>query len=400
MRIALICDLYPPSRTSVAVQMRDLAREFAAQGHEPVVLAPIEGPCPAWLEQEESDGVRVVRLRAPGTKDYGYVRRTLAELTLPFAMLRGLWASPLREIKWDGIIWYAPSIFFGPLIWWLKRRSNCPTYLILRDIFPEWAVDLGLLRKGPVYYFFKLVANFQYKVADCIGVQTPSNLEYLSDWQKRSGGRLEVLQNWLAEAPNVGSTISIADSVLADRNILVYVGNMGVAQGTQIFIELAYQLKHRKDLGFLFVGRGSDVPDLIDQAREYQLDNTLFQSEIDASEIPGLLSQCTVGLLALSPKHDSHNIPGKFLTYLQAGLPVLARVNHGTDLVSIIENEGVGRVYTGDSIETLRTITEDLLDDPEVRWKMSRQGQALAVRMFSPATAYKQILASLLHPAH
>ena len=85
--------------------MRDLAREFAAQGHEPVVLAPIEGPCPAWLEQEESDGVRVVRLRAPGTKDYGYVRRTLAELALPFAMLRGLRTSPLREIKWDGIIW-------------------------------------------------------------------------------------------------------------------------------------------------------------------------------------------------------------------------------------------------------------------------------------------------------
>ena len=380
--------------------MRDLTREFAAQGHEPVVLAPIEGPCPAWLEQEESDGVRVVRLRAPGTKDYGYVRRTLAELALPFAMLRGLWASPLRETKWDGIIWYAPSIFFGPIIWWLKRRSNCPTYLILRDIFPEWAVDLGLLRKGPVYYFFKLVATFQYRVADCIGVQTPSNLEYLSDWSKRSGNRLEVLQNWLAEAPNVGSTISISGSELAGRDILVYVGNMGVAQGTQVFIELAYQLKHREDLGFLFVGRGGDVPALIDQAREYQLDNTLFHSEIDTSEIPGLLAQCAVGLLALSPKHNSHNIPGKFLTYLQAGLPVLARVNHGTDLVSIIENEGVGRVYSGDSIETLRTLTEDLLDSPEARGEMSRQGQALAVRMFSPAIACKQILTSLSHPGH
>jgi len=376
--------------------MRDLAREFAAQGHDPVVLAPIEGPGPAWLEDDD-DGVRVVRLRAPGTKGYGYIRRTLAEIALPFAMLRGLWASPLRSMSWDGVVWYAPSIFFGPLVWWLKRRSRCPTYLILRDIFPEWAVDLGLLRKGPVYYFFKLVAYFQYTVADVIGVQTASNLEYLSDWSERSDGRLEVLQNWLAPALNVGSSISIADSVLAGRNILVYVGNMGVAQGTQIFIQLAYKLKHREDLGFLFVGRGGDVPDLIDQAREYELDNTLFHSEIDTSEIPGLLSQCALGLLALSPKHNSHNIPGKFLTYLQAGLPVLARVNHGTDLVSIIENEGVGRVYTGDSIEALRTLTEDLLDDLEVRRKMSRQGQALSMRMFSPTTACTQILEGLTY---
>ena len=93
LRIALICDAYPPSRTSAAVQMRDLASEFRAQGHNPVVLAPLEGLKTAWL-YEEHDGVGVMRLRAPAIKHDSYVRRTLAELALPFAMMWGLWRSP------------------------------------------------------------------------------------------------------------------------------------------------------------------------------------------------------------------------------------------------------------------------------------------------------------------
>lgn len=374
--------------------MRDLASEFRAQGYNPIVLAPLEGLKTAWL-YEEHDGVGVMRLRAPGIKHDNYVRRTLAELALPFAMIWGLWRSPLREVQWDGVVCWAPSIFLGPLVWWIKRRSQCQAYLILRDMFPEWALDLGLLRKGPVYYFFKLVAHLQYATADCIGVQTPSNLEYFLSWSERKTRHLEVLQNWFARTPDVGSSISIEDSSLSGRSVLVYIGNMGVAQSAHIFVDLAYHLRDRQDLGFLFVGRGGDVPSLISRAREYELDNVIFHGEIDSSEIRGLLTQCTVGLVALSPKHKTHNIPGKFLSYLSAGIPILARVNPGTDLVTIIEGEEVGIAYTGSSLEALGAITEKLIDDVDGRDEMSRNGQALASRMFSPATACKQILTAL-----
>ena len=103
--------------------MRDLASEFRAQGHNPVVLAPLEGLKTAWL-YEEHDGVGVMRLRAPAIKHGSYVRRTLAELALPFAMMWGLWRSPLRGVQWDRVVWWAPSIFLGPLVWWIKRRSQ------------------------------------------------------------------------------------------------------------------------------------------------------------------------------------------------------------------------------------------------------------------------------------
>lgn len=394
MRIALICSDYPPLRTSAAVQIRDLAAEFLAQGHEPVVLVPGENQPQRWLEAT-NDGVKVLRLAVPAVRAPGYVSRTLAEMYLPFAMARGIASSPWRDTRWDAIAWYSPTTFFGPLIWWMRRRARCPTYLILRDIFPEWALDLGLLRRGPVYAFFKGVSNLQYAMADTIGVQTPSNLPYMSRWEGRGGRRLEVLQNWLAPAPDVGSSIRIERTSLAGRRLFVYIGNMGIAQGMDIFMDLAERLRARRDLGFLFVGRGTDVPRLRKQVEVRGLDNVLFHDEVDTREMPGLLAQCQVGLLALDPKHRTHNIPGKFLTYLQAGLPVLARVNPGTDVATLIEREDVGKAYVGASADEFAAMAVQLMDAVDSTGAMATRGRDLSHRMFSPSAAVKQLVAAV-----
>ena len=393
LRIALISTDYPPLRTSAAVQLRDLAQEMLALGHTPVLLVPAEGQ-PTSCVVEMLDGVQVVRLSAFRFRDIGYVRRTLSELVLPFVMLARLRRSEFADVRWDAVVWYSPPIFFGPLVWFLKRASTCRAYLILRDIFPEWAVDLGLLRKGPAYYFFRLVARIQYAIADCIGVQSPSNLKYMESWatEKR---RLEVLQNWLADAQNTGSSIVVDEMPIAGRKIFVYVGNMGIAQAMDVFIDLAEQMLPRKEIGFLFVGRGTESARLAAEARRRGLENVVFHGEIDSREIPGLLAQCHVGLLALDPRHRTHNIPGKFLTYLQAGLPVLARVNPGTDLVSLIETENVGVAYSGDSVERLKELAEALISDEGVIHTMAENGRALGRRMFSPTAAVEQITSSL-----
>jgi glycosyltransferase involved in cell wall biosynthesis len=264
--------------------------------------------------------------------------------------------------------------------------------LILRDIFPEWAVDLGLVRKGPVYLVFKAIAALQYAVSDVIGVQTPSNLAYLSKWAS-PGRRIEVLHNWLKVTPDIGCSIAIGNTALAGRTIFAYIGNMGVAQGMDIFIDLIESLRQRDDIGFVFVGRGSEFPKLEAEKASRRLNNALFFDEIDSSEIPGLLAQCHVGLVALHPDHKTHNIPGKFVSYVQYGLPVLARVNGGTDLERLIEDEGVGRVYAGNSVSELKRLAEELADDQALREAMSGRGRELGRRMFSPEAAARQIVA-------
>lgn len=393
MRIALVADSYPPLRTSGAVQLRDLSQEFRRQGHDVTVLVPAPDLGTSWA-LEELEGVQVLRLSAMQTKDIGYVRRTLGELLLSSMMLRGLQKSPLAQVKWDAVVWYSPTIFLGRLVGALKQATGARTYLILRDVFPEWALDMGLLKKGPVYSFFKYFERIQYSVADVIGVQSHSNLAYMEEWSKQPGRRLEVLQNWLAPAANVGCSVDIEKTLLAGRRIVVYAGNMGVAQGMDMVIGLAEKMRERREIGFLFVGRGSDVPRLKALVEEKRLDNVLFHDEIEPKEVPGLLAQAHVGLVMLDPRHKTHNVPGKFITYVQAGLPVLARINKGNDLANLISEEGVGQAYVGDSVDEFYAAAIAVCD-AEDKDAMSARAKALSERLYSSRSAVQQVLVGL-----
>ena len=394
LRIALIADAFPPLRSSGAIQLRDLSHELVRQGYHLTVMIPASDIDQPWL-LEKLGGVEVLRLKSPRTKDMGYARRTVNEFLMPFAMRRNLRKSPLADVRWDGVIWYAPTIFLGPIVKALKEASDCPSYLIIRDIFPEWAVDMGLLGRGLPYRFFKAVERYQYSVADVIGVQTSANLPYFSRAGLRTEQRVEVLQNWLAHAPNTGCSISVANSALAGRTVFVYAGNMGVAQGMGILIDLAERLRGRNDIGFLFVGRGSDAKLLRDEAIRRDLDNVVFYDEIAPEEIPGLYAQCHAGIVALDPRHKTHNIPGKFLTYMQAGLPVLASINPGNDLIQIIEGERVGRVCTDQSVESLERLVGRLVDDIRADTQMPARCKALSARLFAPEAVVKQITTAL-----
>jgi len=395
MKIALIADAFPPLRSSCAILWRDLSLEFIKQGHQPTVITPCSELTNSWC-LEQISGVEVLRLKAPKTKDINYLKRTINEFFMPFWMLRNLRKSPLAGRKWDAIVWYSPTIFLGPLVHWLKRFSGVRSYLVIRDIFPEWALDLKLMRKGLTYYLFKLVARYQYALADVIGVQTPANLHFFNSWAKVSHRRVEVLHNWLADAENIACSQEILNKIscLKGRTILVYAGNMGVAQGMDIFIELANALRDRPDIGFLFVGRGSEVNRLYKEVKQRNLSNVLFHDEIDPSEIPGLLSLCHIGLVALAKQHKTHNIPGKFLTYLQAGLPVLAAINPGNDLEKMIQSERVGRVCTEGDLEILLNQTLSLIDDINTDLTLSVRCRGLSARQFSTASAAQQIISA------
>lgn len=395
MRIVLIADTFPPLRSSGAIQLRDLVQEFVRQGHEVTVLLPSPGKdVPSW-EIEDYHGARLVRLRAPGTHGLGYVRRALGEFFMPYFMLRNLANSPIANIVWDGIVWYSPSIFHGPLVSSLKKASKCKSYLIIRDIFPEWAVDMGLMGRGLAYRFFQCVALYQYSIADFIGIQSEGNQVYFQDWQIKRGRVLEVLPNWLGRPRPMPTPINIGSTPLAGRRVFVYAGNMGVAQGLDIFLDLAERLKPRIDIGFLYVGRGSEAARLRGEAKKRGLINIHFEDEIDPDEISALYAQCVAGIVALDQRHKTHNIPGKFLSYLQNGLPVLANVNAGNDIVSYIRANSVGEVCDTGCLIDLVVATERLLDQINLDAMLSVRCEALFERDFAVDKTARQIVAAI-----
>lgn len=397
LRIALVADVFPPIRSSGAVQLRDLALELVRQGHRPTVIIPEPGLKSGW-QIEDFQGVQVARLSSFTTKDTGYIRRTVAEFLLPYLMLRHLKKSPLADTRWDGVVWYSPTIFLSPIAKAIKKANSVRAYLIIRDIFPEWAVDMGLLKRhGLPHAIFKVIAKRQYSVADVIGVQTPANLPYFARWANHHEKSVEVLQNWLAPpGDKAACSFDVNTTPLRGRKIIVYAGNMGVAQGLDIFIEVAAAVQHRQDIGFLFVGRGTRKQILREACEQKRLNNVYFHNEIDSQEIPSLYAQCHVGLVSLDPRHSTHNIPGKFLTYMQSGLPVLARVNPGNDLLEIIHHENVGRVSTSNSIAELQSLIEEIVDNLEPQDAFQARCHTLLNRLFSAEVAARQVVNGLL----
>ncbi len=393
MRFALICDVFPPLRSSGAVQLRDLAAAFAKAGHDLTVLtasADQSEPC----VEEQAEGVRILRLKCPATRDLGYVRRTLAELAMPYAMKRALLAAGHDGSGYDGVIWYSPHICHAPLARWIKQRSGCKGYLIIRDIFPEWSRDLGIMGNGPIYWFFKAVAQTQYQVADVIGVQTPGNLAYFADWQA-ARKRVEVLHNWLDDRSAKATCLDLASGPLKGRTLFVYAGNMGIAQGVDRMLDVAQLLLDDPRIGFVFVGRGSDAARLASAAQDRALTNCQFFDEIDPDEIPLLYKQCDYGLVILDPRHKSHNIPGKFVSYMTFGLPAFALVNPGNDMVDLIKTNRVGVVLTDEPPAEVARVMQGAVTDLAEDRDVSERCRALAARLFSPAATVNQVVRAL-----
>jgi len=374
--------------------MRDLAVELVRLGHQPTVIVPehaLTGP----FKLEHLDDVRVLRLRAPQTRGgISLTRRAMAETIMPLAMAWSLLRSPIWREHWDGVAWYSPSIFLAPFVRLLKTRCSGGAYLILRDIFPDWAVDAGVLPRRAPYLYFRLAAAFQYAIADIIGVQSPGNLARMQRWAN-AGRRVEVLHNWLSPAPAAPCSIDVSATRLAGRRVFVYAGNVGRAQGIEIVLDLAALWRNRIDVGFLIVGRGSEWDRLGGEALARGLDNVLFAGELPSVEIPALLAQCDVGLVILHPHHRSHNVPGKLLAYLRAGLPVLARVNPGNDVIEILEGDRVGRATTDDDVTGLARAGDAILDLLSADDLTQSRSRALAERLFSSERAARQIVDSV-----
>jgi glycosyltransferase involved in cell wall biosynthesis len=396
MKLLLIADAFPPMRTSASVHMYELTLELIEQKHEVTVVIPtahVHSP----LKVELKNGFRLISIPTFKTKDVGYLRRTIAEYLSPYTLYMRLKSSSIIEENFDGIIWYSPTIFFGPLISRLKAVYKCPAYLVLRDMFPDWAVDIGLMKKRFPYYFFKFIEISQYRAANFVGIQAPGNFKYFDKgFLKKFKPKVELLWTWVTPSnSNECCSINLNKTNLAGRTIFIYAGNMGIAQEFDLIMTLVSHYKNQSDVGFVFVGRGSEVDRLKAIKVSNSLDNIIFYDEIDSTEIPSLYSQCDIGLVALDPRHKSNNIPGKFLSYMAAGLPVLARLNPGNDLADLITKNQVGGSYIGtDSLE-FKSVADKLINAIMHDENISHRCKNLAHTLFSTRSAVKQIIGSL-----
>jgi glycosyltransferase involved in cell wall biosynthesis len=393
MKVLLVSDAYLPLRKSVAALMSDLAAEMVDQGHEPTVVtlsSEIEGD---WsLTQDEA--VEILRVRIGPIKSLrldrlGLLRRAFAEISLSWRLWHAFKRTPVFERSFDAIVWYSPTIFLGRFVAKVARLQRCPRYLVLRDIFPRWAVEAGILRKGVAYWLFRLFEKYQYRVASVVGVESPGNLPYFDLRGPQPHPRVEVLRNWVRSRKRIVSTVD--ERATATPKVLAFGGTMGPAQDMNNILRLAARLLSYQHIKIVLVGSGSDLPRLKVAASKTGLTNVEFMGEMAPFDFEAFLSTCFLGLISLDRRLTSHNIPGKLLSYLESGLPVVASVNPENELKKVLEQNSAGFVCVNGDDDAFASAVLRIVSDASLWREMSANASKLGESMFSASTAVHQI---------
>ena len=389
MNILLLVDDYLPSTKSAPLMMHQLAEELFRRGHE-VTLATPSQTLTVPIEVDRRHGFSVVRFASGKFKNTGKIRRAVNEILFSRRLLRALKkAERLDHV--DLIVYYSPSIFWGPAVGRLKKRWGCPGYLILRDIFPQWCLDSGILSKhSPVYWFFKFFERINYRAADRIGVQTPSNLDYFNA-QPYVRDKAEVLYNWFDCGTRLPPPGDFRTKLhLEDKVIFFYGGNIGNAQDMMNIVRLARNMSSHPEAHFLLVGNGDEYEIVERQKSEWHLDNLTLLKTVDQKEYFSLLQEIDVGMLTLHPGHRTQNFPGKLLGYMFCAKPILGSINPGNDTMTIINDAGAGLISVNPDDPSFLKNAEALLD-PELRGKIGNKARALLEDRFSVAAAADRI---------
>ena len=390
MRILLVVDSYLPSTKSCAKLIHDLAVELSRQGHDVVLLAPIdEAAEPMTIVVVE--GFTLVRVPTGAIKGMPLPLRALRELAMPH-MLWHATKGFLKSRRIDLVVFYSPSIFFAPLVRRVKRFWRCPAYLVLRDIFPKWARDCGVLRDGLVYRFFQREAIRQYDQADIIGVESGGNVRYFEREFPGKGYKVEVLNNWTAlDEGTLPKTNHRRRLGLEGKVVFFYGGNMGVAQGMDSILQLIRAMRSDDRVRFLLVGEGCEVPGIRDAVAKEGLGNVILLPPVEPRAYLSMLSEADVGVVSLARNLTTHNVPGKALPYMYWALPVLASLNPDNDLAGVLGSTQAGfAVETGD-LAGLVAAAQRLASDANLRTRMGANARRLLEARFSAAAAARQI---------
>lgn len=393
MRILLVVVYYLPSTMSSGKLMHDLAVEFHRQGHQTAVIAPDE-TITSDCEISTEDNIEVVRIKTRKIKSAPRIFRALNEISLS----RVLWRKGgkyLRRQKFDLIVYYSPTIFFGSFVRRARTFFHCNSYLILRDIFPKWALDAGILKDGIIYRYFCRKEIEQYDAADVIGVQSPENLRYFKENPRLKKYRSEVLYNWTTlEEKDIPASNYRERLGLTGKTVFFYGGNIGVAQDMDNIIRLADGLRNEPAAHFLLVGDGSESARLKNEITEKGLSNITILDAVGQDEYLAILSEFDVGLISLARSLKTHNFPGKMLGYMYYSMPIIASINPQNDLRNIIESNNAGFVSINGEDEAFLGNAIRLIRDRTLREEMGLNSRMLLENYFSVETAANRILAN------
>jgi glycosyltransferase involved in cell wall biosynthesis len=370
-----------------------LVEEFAKNGHEVYVLAPGNSPTGINIEK----GLRILRVKTFPIKNVPNLLKGISNILLPYQFERAL-RKFYKGVRFDFIISPTPPITLADLTARLKRKYKSKFYLILRDIFPQNAVDLGIIKeKGAIHKYFRNKEQKLYRNADLIGCMSQGNIDYiLKNNSHVSPNKLHILRNYqtLYEDYGILKLNILKEHDLENKFVVVFGGNMGKPQQLENVLKLAKDCEEYLDVVFLLLGEGVQIKKIELDIKKQNIKNIKLIGTISKQKYQSLISQCQLGLISLNQAFTIPNIPSKTLDYFNVGIPVLASIDKATDYNLVLDEAKAGLwSYAGDH-NALKKNFDKLYHDPKQRKIMGENGRKYFEKHLTPGLAYNTIISN------
>lgn len=338
----------------------DLLREFVKHGHQVRTISPIERRTGQRTHVIKEGSSVILKLRIGNTQKTSTIEKGISTV-----MMEPLYIHAVRkyfaEEKFDLVLYCTPPITFCNAVEYVKKRDGAKTYLLLKDIFPQNAVDIGMLPKsglkGMLYKYFRAKEKKLYRISDTIGCMSDANVAYvLKHNLEISPSKVELCPNSIEPVDLSLSTeermvIRKKYGIPEDRTVFVYGGNLGKPQGIGFMLKCLHSQRMNQEAFFLIVGSGTEYPRIQKYIEKYQPENIKLMSWIPKEDYDKVIAACDVGMIFLDHRFTIPNFPSRLLNYMAAKLPVLACTDSNTDIGKVIVDNGFGWWCESDDVE-------------------------------------------------
>lgn len=376
----------------------DLLELFTKHGHSVFVISPIEARFKKNTYIVQEDHCKILRLKIGDNQQSSALKKGISTLTMEYAYKNAI-KKYFADVKFDLVLYTTPPITLCKPVEYVKKRDNARTYLLLKDIFPQNSVDLGMLGtsgvKGIIYKHFRSKEKKLYDLSDKIGCMSEANVKYvLSHNDNVSADKIEVCPNSVSPrdmSATPGQRRELRDKydLPRDKKIFVYGGNLGKPQGVDYIIE-CLQKQEFDDVYFLIVGNGTEYDKFKAFADSTDRANVRLLPFIPKKDYDKLAGSCDVGMIFLDHRFTIPNFPSRLLSYLQAKIPVLCATDKNTDIGVIAEENGFGVKCVSDSTDDFIAAVEKIKtsDLPA----MGSAGYEYMLQNFTVEKAYEKII--------
>jgi len=356
----------------------DLMRKFRDEGHDVYVAYPVERRFHKATNLLEANGMQILGVRTLNVQKTNVIEKGLGQVSLEFLFMNAI-KKHFGDVKFDLITYSTPPITFIKVIEWAKRNNpKAVTYLQLKDIFPQNAVDLGMMSKtgvkGILYRWFRKKEKRLYAISDYIGCMSPANVRYVLEHNPEVAFRhakapiVEICPNSFAvQETSSESTleekklIRLKFGLPTDKPVFFYGGNLGKPQGIPFLVECLKANSNRADCHFIVVGSGTEYGRLYEFVQESKPKNVSLFQFLPKEDYDQLANACDVGLIFLDYRFTIPNFPSRLLNCLLLKKPIIACTDPNCDTGKIAENNGFGLWAPSNGVESFTSAVDRLL---------------------------------------